>query len=119
MKPVALEYGILADRFWHMTLGEILDQITANHAIREQNFKERALISYQESVLASYAHHKPQDMPSIAKTWPGVFDDEQPRALNDGEVSGEEEWQADQIRLLKQFQAIEATNKRKEIMNGD
>ena len=119
MYEPAVEAGIPADKYWSMTLEEIIVQATANKKVREREMKEKAIMDYKLARLNAYSFNDPKNTPAIEKVY-DFFEDNQSNENLDGSVANgaqvsaeDKKWMAQKANMMQLAAAIKRTNAKK------
>lgn len=119
MYEPAVEAGIPAEKYWSMTLDEIVVQATANKKVREREMKEKAIMDYKLARLNAYSFNDPKNTPAIEKVY-DFFEDESGAESLDGspinaeQVSAEDKkWMAQKASMMQLAAQIKRTNAKK------
>ncbi|MBO0413230.1 hypothetical protein JZO81_19415 [Enterococcus hulanensis] len=119
MYEPAVEAGIPADKYWSMTLEEIIVQATANKKVREREMKEKAIMDYKLARLNAYSFNDPKNTPAIEKVY-DFFEDTQSNENLDGSVANgaqvsaeDKKWMAQKANMMQLAAAIKRTNAKK------
>lgn len=105
--PVAVQYGVDAERFWGMSFKEVMIQTLANRKNRIDEMKFRAMMDHQQANLIAFAFNDPNKMPKPEEAYPFLKDDQQKQ------VEQAPEWKKDQMQLMAQAARVKAFNKLK------
>lgn len=60
IEPIAIEWGVPADKFWSMSYSEIIAQVEANKKRYELEMKNEAMFRYNSAALNAYALNDPR-----------------------------------------------------------
>lgn len=105
---VALDYGIIEDRFWNMTIAEINREIESKQRQQRVEAKEKASFDYILADLIGRSiariHSSVNKFPSIAETYPSLFVAE--------EIEAQQQQKKDELSVLRFKQFAQAFNKR-------
>lgn len=82
MEPIAIEWGVPADKFWEMSYDEIVKQVEANKKRYEVELKNRAMFDYNSAQLNAYAFNSPEKMPKAETIFPFLADNFDPEVEN-------------------------------------
>ena len=81
----ALDWGISEDRFWDMTIAELIRQIDSIKRIRQRELQEKAHFDYKLAdligVSISRVYNSANTMPDISQVYPTIFDSEEVEAI--------------------------------------
>lgn len=105
---MALDYGIIEERFWNMTIAEINREIESKKRQQRAEAKEKASFDYILADLIGRSiariHSSANKFPSIAETYPSLFVAE--------EIEAQQQQKKDELSVLRFKQFAQAFNKR-------
>lgn len=105
MYQPAVNAGIDADEYWHMTIREIIVQSKANRQRHMDALRERAVMDHKLSELMAYAVNEPNKMPGVDKMY-GFLEEKQ--GQSEQPQAELPEWKKDQLAFMKQAEKIRA-----------
>lgn len=91
IEPIAIEWGVPADKFWSMSYSEIIAQVEANKKRYELEMKNEAMFRYNSATLNAYALNDPSKMPKIEEIFPFMKTEEQQVPISEQPYDMEED----------------------------
>lgn len=76
---MAIEWGIPADKYWSLTFGEIMLQVSANKKRKLEESKEKAMFDYNLAQLVAFAFNKPEKMPKPEAVYSILKEEDEPK----------------------------------------
>ena len=119
MYEPAVEAGIPAEKYWSMTLDEIIVQATANKKVREREMKEKAIMDYKLARLNAYSFNDPKSTPAIEKVYDFFDDDSIDQNLDGSSIKAEQvsaedkKWMTQKANMMQLAAQIKRTNAKK------
>jgi hypothetical protein len=105
---VSLDYGITEERFWRMTLAEVLREINSRKRMQIEQAKEKASFDYILADLIGRSnarlHSSSNRLPSIAEAYPSLF-------VAD-EIAAQQQKRKEELSALRFKQFAASFNKR-------
>lgn len=103
MYPLAVEAGIDSERYWEMSIREVIVQAEANRKRHTNALKERAVMDHKLSELMAFAVNEPNKMPSVDRMY--GFNEDTPAQDNKPQADIPD-WKHDQLEFMKQAEKI-------------